>query len=133
MSERPNLTKRVKLNGPHQIAHKHCGYCGMEISSSWCATGSVIEGLQSFIVKDTIRIGLDFVETQKKVSFVKRMKCFLCDKCISEYRCVEIKGTLHELVKVDFRPPGQMYLPEREFIPESGPDQGTVIKRSVHG
>lgn len=104
-----------------------CVCCGAEVRPGFVYTGSVISGISFRTIKShsytdilgviecppdvdrpqfrTKVIGGDLIETTRNVSFFKREKGWLCDKCAGSNRYVKDRaGNLHPLVKVDPRP-----------------------------
>lgn len=96
-----------------------CVGCGVSVTPGACRTGSILGGLQHFTLNGEKVIPIygeieclghvtqfvhrsESVITTKRVSFYKRLKGFLCEKCCANYKTVkDHNGSIHPIVKVD--------------------------------
>lgn len=116
-------TERVlSQEGPHTDAQAKCIACFCGVSPGFCHTGSVIDGIghqtingtETFFLTAMIQdldqsrevvIKAEQMPWKKRVSFLKRKKGFLCDRCAANYHTItDYHGVKHEIVKTDPRP-----------------------------
>jgi hypothetical protein len=122
LSKRQSCLPAIKINyyGPKPATPAVCVGCGSSVKPGFCYTGSVIDGLGFTSVtghettpilgvmetyEKSYVIGGEDIETVKRVSFFKRKKGFICDRCASNYGTVsDSTGRKHEIVKTDSKP-----------------------------